>query len=238
MDRLQPVSPELETCLRNLGTINQCFGSYQLIKSFLRRWLLPGRSYRILDVATGFGDIPRMMVEWARPRGINLRIDAVDFRSATLDVARRWSEGFGEISYIQADALKYGDQQTYDLVFCSLALHHFSSEDAIKLLRRLRHLSHDKVLVSDLERNPLSWVSVYLLTAILFREPMTRHDGRVSVERSFSYEEMSRLAAAAGWENFGHRRFIPARQAIWMSAREEGAVLDFSMPTSEFAAGC
>lgn len=238
MDRLQPDSPELETCLKNLGKLNHHFGSYQLVRSFLRRWLSPDRSYRILDLATGFGDIPRMMVSWARPRGISLRIDAVDFRSSTLNVAKRWSEGYNEISYIEADALKYSDQQTYDLVCCSLALHHFSAEDAVKLLRRIRHLSHDKILVADLERNSLNWVSIYLLTAILFREPMTKHDGRVSVKRSFSFHEMARLATAAGWENFGHRRFIPARQAIWMSARDEGLVPDLIMPESEFATGC
>jgi len=238
MDRSQPDSPELEACLKNLGKINYCFGSHQLIRRFLRAWFSPGRSYRILDLATGFGDIPRMMVEWARPRRINLRIDAVDFRSATLGVARRWSENYREISYIEADARNYSDQQTYDLVCCSLALHHFSDEDAVKLLRRMRNLSHDKILVTDLERNSLNWVSVYLLTALVFREPMTRHDGRVSIKRAFSFAEMNRLAAAAGWENFCHRRFIPARQAIWMSAKEEGGVFDFALPTSDFATGC
>lgn len=239
MDVPQPESPELEACLRNLGKINYCFGSHHLIRKFLRAWLSPGRCYRILDLATGFGDIPRMTVEWARPRRISLRIDAVDSNPATLSVARRWSRNYSEISYIQGDARTYADQQTYDLVCCSLALHHFSDDDAVKLLRHMRDLSHDKILVTDLERNSLNWLSVYLLTTVLFREPMTRHDGRVSIERAFSYTEMDRLAAAAGWDHYSHRRFIPARQAVWMSAREEGHIFDFGLPAaSEFATGC
>jgi len=238
MDRSQPVSEGLENCLKNLGKMNYCFGGHQLVRKFLRRWFSPGCSYRILDLATGFGDIPRMMVEWGRARGINLRIDAVDFHPSTLEVARRWSKDYREISYIQADAREYSDAQTYDLVCCSLALHHFSEEDAVKLLRRMRGLSHDKILVADLERNSLNWASIYLLTALVFREPMTKHDGRVSIERSFSFGELDRLAAAAGWEGFRHRRFIPARQAIWMSVREEGAVFDFGLPDTDFAAGC
>ncbi len=238
MDRSQPVSEELETCLKNLGKLNHCFGAHQLVKRFLRVWLAPGRVYRVLDLATGFGDIPRMMVEWARPRGIDLRIDAVDLHPSTLEVARRWSEGYREISYIQADAREFSDRQTYDLVCCSLALHHFSEEDAVRLLRRMRDLSHDKILVADLERNALNWVSIYLLTALVFREPMTKHDGRVSIERSFSYGELDSLAGAAGWEGFRHQRFIPARQAIWMSVREEGAVFDFGLPATDFATGC
>ena len=55
---------------------------------------------------------------------------------------------------------------------------------------------------------------------------MTRHDGRLSARRAFSYRELDELAQAAGWRNFGHARFVPARQAIWMCAREPAPVVD------------
>jgi hypothetical protein len=47
---------------------------------------------------------------------------------------------------------------------------------------------------------------------------MTRNDARVSIGRAFSFAELRELALAAGWRNFGHRRFIFARQAIWLEA--------------------
>src|SRR3989442_619700 len=84
LDRPQPaVTPELEASLASLRQLNKHFGSYRLVRFFLRKWLVPGRSYRILDLATGSGDIPRMIVRWAREQGIRVRIDAVDFQPAT-----------------------------------------------------------------------------------------------------------------------------------------------------------
>jgi len=47
---------------------------------------------------------------------------------------------------------------------------------------------------------------------------MTRHDARLSAERAFSFTEMRDLALRAGWQNFGHKRFRFARQAIWFEA--------------------
>ena len=66
------------------------------------------------------------------------------------------------------------------------------------------------------------WLSagIYLLTAAIYREPMTRNDARVSAARAFSFREMHELAERAGWKNFGHRRFAIGRQAIWLDPSE------------------
>ena len=101
-------------------------------------------------------------------------------------------------------------------MLCSLALHHFSDDDAVRLLRRCRELSRKFVLVSDLRRGLLATIGVYLLTALIFREPMTRYDGRVSAARAFSVAELDELASRASWQNFQHKKFHFGRQAIWL----------------------
>src|SRR5574338_411475 len=101
------------------------------------------------------------------------------------------------------------------MVLCSLVLHHFSDDDAVNLLRRCGKLSRKFVLVSDLRRGPFLQLGVYLLTALILREPMTRFDARLSVQRAFSFAEMRELAIEAGWQNFGQEKFRVGRQAIW-----------------------
>ena len=226
LDTRQPVNRKLEASLESLRVLNKYFGAYSLVSHFMRQWLETGRTYRMLDLATGFGDIPRMIVTWARKHGVSVKIDAVDRQPATLEIARRASTGYPEIHYIRADARNYCDSITYDVVCCSLALHHFSELDALKVLRRACELSHDKVLVADLERTWLTWACVKAVTTVAARDEMTRHDARLSVERAFSYRELGELAAEAGWRNFGHARFMPARQAIWMCSRHEAPVMD------------
>ena len=216
MDRPQPVSAELERDLKRIRQLNRWFGSYRLICHFVRRWVKPGDTMRIVDLATGSGDIPRLIVHYARKIGAKVEIDALDRQSATVEIARKLSAAYPEISYHVTNILNWSPTEAYDIVLCTLVLHHFSDEDAVTVLRRCRESSRDFVLVSDLRRGLLATVGVYLLTALVFRELMTRYDARLSAERAFSFSEMRKLAERAGWQNFGHRRFRVARQAIWL----------------------
>jgi 2-polyprenyl-3-methyl-5-hydroxy-6-metoxy-1,4-benzoquinol methylase len=219
MDRPQPVSPELERDLENIRQLNRWFGSYALISMFLSRWIKPGSRLRIVDLATGSGDIPRLIAECGRKIGAELRIDALDRQSATLEIAQKLSVPYPEISFVEGNILEWRPAEPYDVVFCTLALHHFSDDDAVRVLQSCRELSRKFVLVSDLRRSWMATIGVHLLTATVFREPMTKHDARLSIARAFSFSEMNQLAQRAGWTNFGHKTFPFARQAIWLEAR-------------------
>jgi len=216
MDRPQPVSIELERDLERLRQLNRWFGSYRLVSCFMRRWIMPGARMRVVDLATGSGDIPRLLVDHARKIGAQIEIDAIDQQAATVEIARSLSAEYPEISYHPANILEWGSAQACDIALCSLVLHHFSDDDAVRLLRRCRELSNRFVLVSDLRRGFLLRTGVYILTALIFREPMTRFDARLSAQRAFSFAEMRELAIQAGWQNFGHKKFRVARQAIWL----------------------
>jgi 2-polyprenyl-3-methyl-5-hydroxy-6-metoxy-1,4-benzoquinol methylase len=216
MDREQPVSAELERDLERIRQLNRWFGSYRLVLGFIRSWIRPGDKLRVVDLATGSGDIPRLIVDYARQIRAEVQIDALDWQPATLEIARRLSALYPEISYHEAHVLEWRSVEAYDITLCTLALHHFSNEDAVRLLSRCREVSKRFVLVSDLRRSFSLIAGVYLLTTLIFREPMTRYDARLSSLRAFSFSEMRDLALRAGWENFGHKRFRFARQAIWL----------------------
>src|SRR5207253_10554042 len=171
----------------------------------VRRWIKPGHNMRIVDLATGSGDIPRLIVDLAGKMGANVEVDALDRQSATLEIARGLSGDYPEISFLEGNTLQFDPPDRYDIVLCSLVLHHFSDEDAVSVLRRCRELSRKFVLVSDLRRGLLLRVGVHLLTVLISREPMTRYDARLSAVRGFSFTEMRDLALRAGWPRFGHK---------------------------------
>src|SRR5215471_1518636 len=218
MDREQPLSAELELDLERIRQLNRWFGSYRLILTFIRGWINPGARLRVVDLATGSGDIPRLIVDYSRSIGAMVEIDALDRQPATLEVARKLSVGYPEISYIDADILKWYPAEPHDIALCTLTLHHFSNEDAVNVLRRCSALATKFVLVSDLRRGLFLKGGIHVLTAFVFREQMTRYDARLSAARAFSFSEMHDLALRAGWENFGHKRFRFGRQAIWLEA--------------------
>jgi SAM-dependent methyltransferase len=216
MDRPDPSTTELARALINLQKLNRHFGSHRIIRHFLNRWLKPGEPLTILDACTGFGDIPRLVVEWARRRESHVKVLAVDMQPATLEIARRRSSLFPEISYVQADIRSFEPADRFDIVLCSLALHHFGWREAVEILQRLDRLGARAVLVSDLVRSVTGILGVYLLTSTIFRNPMTKFDGRLSIRRAFSFAEMRRLAVEAGWERFEHHRFLVSHQALWL----------------------
>jgi SAM-dependent methyltransferase len=216
IDRAQPVSTELVRSLRELEKLNRRFGGHRYLRRFLNRALLSGRSYRFLDFATGGGDAPRLMVEWARRSRVKLLVDAVDINSATISIAKAFSRNYPEIHFIQQNILNYESSEGYDFVHCSLSLHHFSTTEAIQVLKHCRDLSRHLLLITDLERSTLTQAAIHTVNALSQHQRMTVHDGDVSARRAFSFDEFRDLAIRAGWVNFGHERYLFCRQAVWL----------------------
>jgi 2-polyprenyl-3-methyl-5-hydroxy-6-metoxy-1,4-benzoquinol methylase len=216
MDRPQPVTRELERDLANIRSLNRWFGSYRQVRHFLERWLKSNDKVRFLDVSTGSGDIPRLIVDFARNRNVSIQIDAIDQQASTIEIARSLSNDYPEIEFFCANLFEWKPSEPYDIVLCSLTLHHFSEDNAIRVLQKCREFTHEHVLVADLRRSLWLTFGVYLVTATVYREAMTKTDARLSAARAFSFAEMRELAERAGWKNFGHRKFSVGRQVLWL----------------------
>jgi 2-polyprenyl-3-methyl-5-hydroxy-6-metoxy-1,4-benzoquinol methylase len=216
MDRPQPVTRELELDLANIRSLNRWFGSYRQTRHFLDRWLKPNDKARILDVSTGSGDIPRLIVDFARSGNVSVQVDAIDQQTSTIEIARRLSNDYPEIEFFCANLFAWKPSEPYDIVLCSLTLHHFSEDDAVRVLQKCREFTREHVLVGDLRRSLWLTFGVYLVTATIYHEAMTKTDARLSAARAFSFAELRELARRAGWKNFGHRKFPVGRQVIWL----------------------
>lgn len=210
---------ELRRDLANLRWLNHRFGARSLLLHFLNRWIGNRSSdaapLRILDLATGEADLPREIVRWCRAKNLKVEIDAVDLNAATLAVAKARCVEFQEIRLHQGDIREWGDA-TWDIVLCSLALHHFEEEDAVRVLANARRLTTQHLLVADLERSLMGFAGIWLLTTFLLRETMTVHDARLSICRAFSFHEFGALAREAGWGSYQQARFPVTRQALWI----------------------
>lgn len=214
MDVAGEVTPELERDLENLASLNRRFGAYRAVLGKLDPFLRRRQPLSILDLASGGGDIPRAVVQRARAMNCPVAVTAVDRQAATIRIAEKLSGTFPEITFLRADILEFVPENTVDVVMCNLALHHFTESDAIRILRNIREMAPQAALVTDLCRSRLASMSIVAVTQLFYREPMTRHDARVSAGRAFSFSELDRLAVAAGWRGFEHRRCPFFRQLL------------------------
>jgi ubiquinone/menaquinone biosynthesis C-methylase UbiE len=165
---------------------------------------------RILDVATGSADIPWRIARWARRHDRPARITATDLHPQMLELARRRCRAYPEITIEPADALQlpYPDA-SFDVSIMSLALHHFDDAQQPRVLREMARVSTRLVLVNDLERTWLNYLGARLLASTWWRgNRLTRHDGPLSVLRSFTRRELQRLGEQAQLGSRVERHFF------------------------------
>ena len=96
----------------------------------------------------------------------------------------------------------------YDIVLCSLALHHFSGRGRGPFAASPAANCRGDMFSSQICAAGCLRASAFIFSLpLLFRDPMTRNDGRVSAARAFSFRELHALAQRAGWKDFRHRAF-------------------------------
>ena len=216
MDRPGVVVEELRRTLTELGRINRAFGGTQIVLRHLRPWLsrLP-QPIRVLDVGTGFADLPRAVVGWARRKGIALTVEALDHYAEIRALAAQACADYPEIRIREGDALAlpYPDK-SFDVAFASQILHHMEGEEPIRLLRELRRVARHGVLVSDLRRGTWPFLVTSAALYLLPCGPVIRHDGPLSIRRGFFPAEMLALAGAAGWKRTQVFRHLFFRLAL------------------------
>src|SRR5262249_12074175 len=127
--------------------------------------------------------------------------------------------GLSNITVERVDALALPfEPGTFDLVICTLALHHFEPDAATELLRRMARVARH-VLVFDVVRSRLAYISVILLTQALRMNYMTRHDAPASVRRAYSPAELREMACAAGLDDATVWVGFPFRLALSASGK-------------------
>ncbi len=175
------------------------------------------RSFSLLDVASGSADMVLAIARWSKRKGIPARLVATDVSHQIVVVARDQvaiepMEPMIQVEQQDALDLPYADG-SFDIVLCTLALHHFDPGSALRLLQSMARVGAT-VLLYDVERSPLAYSGAVLLTRGLGMHAVTCHDAPASVRRAYTAPELRVLAEQAGLENARVRVGFPFRLAL------------------------
>jgi SAM-dependent methyltransferase len=196
MDEPLDPSPELDGNLADIAFANRWLGGIAPIRREVRR----SGARTLLDVGSGAADVPHALVRDARARGLDLRATCLDHAPAMLALAARRTGEDERLTFVHAsgDRLPF-DDQSFDVVTCTLALHHFEPPAARALLAELRRVARITPIVGDLVRSAVAFAGTWLWANLTSRNRLTRHDAPLSVRRAYTPAEALELARSAGW---------------------------------------
>ncbi|HYB70752.1 MAG TPA: methyltransferase domain-containing protein [Candidatus Bathyarchaeia archaeon] len=193
---------EMACCMTDISRVNGLFGGRMVTMIHVRKLLadLPAdRLVTVLDVGTGAGDIPRALVRWARREGRRIRVFALDRDAATLQIAARIVREYPEITFLRGDALALPIRPgAVDLTISAMTLHHLEPDAGARYLVEMDRAARVGFVVNDLVRSRIAHAVVWLITRFITRSAISRHDGPLSVRRSYTPPEVDRLCEEAG----------------------------------------
>lgn len=217
LDKGDYSAEEYEGCIVELQRVNRWLGDASALRSSLLTEIakLDLRSFSVVDVGAGSGELLRVIATWAGKTNRKAKLTGVELnlRSAQAIVDQRAT--FPTINAVRADAfrLPFANDQ-FDYSICSLFTHHFKNDDAVSVLQELSRVARRAVFVIDLHRHPIAYYFFTTIARLFLHNRLIREDGSLSILRSFKPEELESLARRAALEQISVTRRFPYRLVL------------------------
>ncbi|MFZ6050456.1 methyltransferase domain-containing protein [Halocola ammonii] len=203
LDDLELTGNDLTENLRELGKVNRLLGGHQIAISAVREILSddPKSNWRIADLGCGGGDTLAALAKTPIFKNRKLELVGLDANSTAVEFAKKENAAFDNIHFVCADLFENWPEENFDIVLFNLVLHHFSDDQIVELLQRAAENSRF-IVINDLQRNWIPY-QLFRLTSRIFRfSHISRHDGKLSVKKSFTKKDWNRLLNKADLKNF------------------------------------
>lgn len=197
----------------DLARVNRMTMAARPTLAFLDRMLRGATRFKLLDVGFGDGDMLRRIAGWAAKRGIHAELVGVDLNPRSELAARTHTPPGLPIRYVTGD---YADHAGagWDVVISSLVAHHMTHAQLVAFLRFMEAESRRGWLVNDLERHGFAHWGFPVLATLMRWHPIVRHDGTLSIARSYRPAEWPPILAEAGITDAVVTRYFPFRLCV------------------------
>ncbi|TDT41738.1 2-polyprenyl-3-methyl-5-hydroxy-6-metoxy-1,4-benzoquinol methylase [Halospina denitrificans] len=201
MDDDDTSNADYNQCLADLTSVNRITRTHQPTLRWLDQAIrtLPANTpITILDVACGQGDLLRMIHRFATQRNLRVTLQGLDLNPNSAIAARQATPSSMAITYYTGDVFTFTPEPPPDFIVSSQFTHHLSDSQVVSFLQWMEHHARHGWFIADLQRHPLAYYGYSLLARLARWHPIVRHDGAVSVARSFRRADWQALLAQAG----------------------------------------
>ena len=206
MDDFALEGEDLRDALDKIAKINQLLGGNKLtlrgVQSLLTS-ISKSQKITIVDVGCGNGDMLRTISDFGLENDYKFELIGIDANAFTINHARKLSKCYPDITYKCQDIFgQHFVELKYDILLCTLTLHHFKEDEINKLLTIFNANSNIGIVINDLHRSTIAY-RLFQLICIVFRlNKMSREDGLISILRGFKRNELIHFSKKLNFKNY------------------------------------
>lgn len=205
MDDFALEGETLRDALDKIAKINQLLGGNGLTLRGISKLLSEedkNRTFKIVDVGCGNGDMLRKLADYGKKNNLKLDLLGIDANQFTINHAEKLSENYLNIKYscenIFDDKFK---ELKYDIVLCTLTLHHFKDNEIIDLLTIFYKNAIIGIVINDLQRSAIAYRLFQILCFVFQLNKMSKEDGLTSILRGFKKQELINFSRKLNFKN-------------------------------------
>ncbi|TDI72028.1 MAG: methyltransferase domain-containing protein [Bacteroidetes bacterium] len=205
MDDLNCSGEVLNRTLTEIENINHWLGGDAItingLNQIINNTAVPN-PLSIADLGCGSGGMFKVINNWAKKHQIKVNLTGIDANPNVIKFARDNHKDLN-INFLALNILSENFKtHNYDIILCTLLLHHFLSEEIVALIKQLKDQARIAVIVNDLHRHPIAYYSIKWLTGLFSRSEMVKFDAPLSVKRGFTKKELIEILNKAGIQNY------------------------------------
>lgn len=192
---------------RQFTTINRLISGWQLIyKKFIAPVFSekPDRTFSILDIGCGGGDILKLLHRLTRKDGFDVTFTGIDPETRAIEYLanQKWPEN---ITFLQATSDQLAEKKSsFDVVISNHLIHHLTETHLADVCGDAEQLASGMVIFNDIERSDIGYASFLCSASLIFHNSFIVPDGLTSIKRSYRKDELQD-ALPDGWNV--HRQF-------------------------------
>ena len=217
LDKGDYTPEEYEGCIVELQRVNRWLGDTRALRNSLLKDVEAAelRSFSVLDVGAGSGELLRVIAEWAEETNRATRLVGLELNERSAREIVAGSQQYPQISSVRGDAfrLPFRDKN-FEYVICSLFTHHFRDPQVVELLQEMARVARRRVFVIDLQRNVVAYTFFTTIARLFLYNRLIREDGALSILRSFTPDELKMLGEKAKLKKVKVEKHFPSRLVL------------------------
>jgi 2-polyprenyl-3-methyl-5-hydroxy-6-metoxy-1,4-benzoquinol methylase len=184
----------LKEALDKIAQINHLLGGNKLTLQSVKILLKnhdKSKRITIADVGCGNGDMLREIADFGLKNNYDFNLVGFDANIFTIEYARELSKEYKNINFVCQDIFTESfNEIKYDIVLCTLTLHHFKNNEIKDILKIFHANSSIGTVINDLHRSKAAYYLFQIVGVVFGLNEMSKQDGSTSILRGFKRQDL------------------------------------------------